>query len=85
MRLLGGRLCLSPAPGTARMKGMTWLNIVVQTFIGWLLEIPPDLLGRRIESMLDRAADRTSLRKKRTHRHKRGARKRKSRGRVWRS
>jgi hypothetical protein len=59
---------------------MTWLNIVVQTFIGWLLEIPPDLLGRRIENMLDRAADRTSRRKKRTYRHKRGPQKRRSRG-----
>jgi hypothetical protein len=66
------------------MKGMTWLNTVIQTFIGWLLEIPPDLLGRRIEDMLDRAADRTSRRSRRARRHKRGARKQKSRRRHWR-
>jgi len=37
---------------------MVWLEIVIRTIIDWLLEIPLDLLGRKIERSLDQAADR---------------------------
>ena len=53
---------------------MNLLVTLVRTVIGWLLEIPPDLLGRRIENVLDRAADRTTQSKKKRGPHKRGRR-----------
>jgi hypothetical protein len=43
---------------TANINGMIWLIIVIRKVIDWVLEIPPDLLGRRIELFLDQAAER---------------------------
>jgi hypothetical protein len=37
---------------------MTWLEILIGKAIEWLLEIPLDLLGRKVEKLLDQAAER---------------------------
>ena len=37
---------------------MAWLEIVIRTVVDWLLEIPLDLLGRKIERCLDGVAGR---------------------------
>jgi hypothetical protein len=39
-------------------QGMIWIQIIASKLIDWLLELPPDLLGRRIERMLDHMAER---------------------------
>src|SRR4029077_10318612 len=42
----------------ATIIGMLWLGVLIQTIIDWLREIPPDLLGRKVERLLDQSADR---------------------------
>jgi hypothetical protein len=37
---------------------MDIIGLVVRKFLEWLLELPPNLLGRRIERRLDRIAER---------------------------
>jgi hypothetical protein len=40
----------------ATIIGMSWLSILIRTIIDWLRELPPDLLGRKVERLLDRCA-----------------------------
>jgi len=49
---------------------MAWVQILIQTILGWLLEIPPNLLGRGIERLLDRSSD-GRRRKRKSWRRKR--------------
>ncbi len=39
-------------------QGMIWIQIIVSKIIDWLLQLPPDLLSRRVEKTLDRIAER---------------------------
>lgn len=52
------------AAHAARIVGMAWLSILIQTIIEWLREIPVDLLGRRVDALLDKTLARR--RRKRT-------------------
>jgi len=38
-----------------RMSGMMWIQVLIQTILDWLREIPPDILGRKVERFLDRS------------------------------
>lgn len=40
------------------IKGMTWWEILIGKLFDWLLEIPLNLLGRKVERLLDQAAER---------------------------
>jgi hypothetical protein len=45
---------------------MDWLEILIRTIGDWLRELPPDLLGRKVEQFLDRSPEhRRKLRKSR--------------------
>jgi hypothetical protein len=47
---------------------MSWLETIIRTIFDWILEIPPDLLGRKVEGWLDQAANRRRRKKKSGHR-----------------
>ena len=51
----------------ARIIGMTWLSILIQTIIDWLREIPVDLLGRRVDDLLDKTLARRRRKRTRSH------------------
>lgn len=53
---------------------MSLLKVLIGKILEWLLEIPPDLLGRQVERFLDRNADRghqVRRQNRRGHRRKR--------------
>jgi hypothetical protein len=43
---------------------MIWIELLLAKLVDWLWEIPPDLLGRKVERFLDEAADRRYSRRK---------------------
>jgi hypothetical protein len=55
------RLFLSDDAAT--INGMLWFEILVRPIVDWLLELPADLLGRKVERLLDRAARRNRRRR----------------------
>lgn len=50
-----------------------WLEIIFRTLLDWILELPPDLLGRKVERILDGYAE-----KRRRPARRRGKRSRNS-------
>jgi hypothetical protein len=54
---------LYPPDDAAMIDGMTWLEMLFRTVVAWLFEIPPDLLGRKVERLLDGAAERNRRRR----------------------
>lgn len=58
---------------------MNFLGLILGRLLDWLLELPPDLLGRKIERILDRASGKRrrvharSRRGRRAKRVRRGA------------
>lgn len=61
---------------------MGWMQFIIQTIIGWILEIPPDLLGRKVERFLDRGDERQARARQghpRKHANRKRPRRRQSR------
>ena len=57
---------------------MSLIQLLIKKVLDWLLELPPDLIGRKIERALDREADR----RRRQGSHKPRKRKKVARQRV---
>jgi hypothetical protein len=53
------------------MNGMNLFGLIIRKIFDWLLEIPPDLLGRKIERVLDRLAEQRQRTRRRKGRRRR--------------
>src|SRR5579864_7685134 len=50
--------------GICQHEYMIWIELLLARLVDWLWEIPPDLLGRKVERFLDEAAERRHSRRK---------------------